>query len=495
MSDVGNSSFENRCTSCGRPTGSEVLDGLCPACLLQLSLDAQTEPKPDTNPSSPITGQKKFEPPPAELLNSLFPDCEVTELIGRGGMGAVYRGRQDQLHRDVAMKVTPASVEGDEQFARRFEREARALAALQHPNIVTIHDFGKTQTPEGEVLLFFVMEFVDGTDLHRKIQSGNLDVTEALDILFSVCEALQFAHENGVVHRDIKPGNILIDQKGGVKVADFGIAKIFDREAEADPDPGDASNILTLTAMSMGTPGYVAPETLREGSRHVDSRVDIYAAGATLYEAITGKVPLGAFDLPTALRPDLHPALDQVVSKAMHPDKESRYQNAVELATEIDRIRTGEAPLPDRIRAAKTRARIRDGIVRLIPLSIAIVLIAMDLEFSENRPPNALHWKLVGMMLPCFFLASLGPRGLVEEGGFLMRILGLKPSVQMTALFGLLWLGLGSLAGFMVHINYFESTFLDRLCFGIGWGGLTAAIGVFVFIGLYRKKSEDPKPS
>src|SRR5689334_19860258 len=207
------------CPRCGKPMPPGVLAGLCAACLL--AQGAPTE----------ATGDRKgahFEPPPWAEIGELFPQLEILGLLGAGGMGAVYKARQPALDRLVALKILPASGVEGANFEERFNREARALARLSHPNIVAVHEFGKT----GE-LHFFIMEFVDGANLRQLEQSGRLAPREALQIIPQICDALQYAHDEGVVHRDIKPENVLLDRKGRVKIADFGLAKILGHDPEA----------------------------------------------------------------------------------------------------------------------------------------------------------------------------------------------------------------------------------------------------------------------
>src|SRR5262249_46331485 len=189
-------------------------------------------------------------PEPAELA-PFFPQLEILELLGHGGMGAVYKARQRQLNRIVALKILPTESAADPAFAGRFQRAAQALAQLNHPHIVSVHDFGEAlansaSTSAASGLYYFVMEFVDGSSLRRLLASGHLAPREALAIVPQICDALQYAHDEGVVHRDIKPENILIDRKGRVKIADFGLAKLLGRPPE--------SFGLTGSNQVMGTP-------------------------------------------------------------------------------------------------------------------------------------------------------------------------------------------------------------------------------------------------
>ncbi|MHB8974249.1 MAG: serine/threonine-protein kinase [Pirellulaceae bacterium] len=238
------------CPQCGSeiPPGSPV--GLCPKCLILAGLESQLPGncEPQCTQSSPLGGYSRFVPPTVEEVAARFPQLEILGLLGRGGMGAVYKARQKELDRLVAVKILPPEVSADAAFAERFTREARALARLSHPKIVTVYDFGRT----GDGLFYFVMEYVDGVNLRQAIQSGGMTPKEALAIVPQICDALQFAHDEGIVHRDIKPENILIDKKGRVKIADFGLAKLVGHA------PGDVS--LTGTQQVMGTLRYMAPE-------------------------------------------------------------------------------------------------------------------------------------------------------------------------------------------------------------------------------------------
>ena len=261
-----------------------------------------------------------WTPPTVAELAPLFPAYEIQALIGRGGMGAVYRARQPALDRIVAIKVLPLEESVDEEFADRFRQEGRALARLQHPNIVGVFDFGTTS--EGH--LFFVMEYVEGTDLARLIHGGGVAVAQAIGFVKQVCDALQHAHALGVVHRDIKPANVLVDGAGRVKVSDFGLARLPpDAEAHERTQPGTA----------MGTPDYAAPEQLRgEG----DHRADIYSLGVMFYELLTGQVPRGVFE-PPSKKAHVDERLDAVVHRALREEPEQRYQQASELREDVRR--------------------------------------------------------------------------------------------------------------------------------------------------------------
>jgi serine/threonine protein kinase len=280
----------------------------------------------------------RFVPPePAELARH-FPQLEILELLGQGGMGAVYKARQRQLNRLVALKILPPEISGDPAFAERFTREAQSLAQFNHPHVVTVHDFG-----EAGGLYYFIMEFVDGLNLRQMIAGDKLDPREALAIVPQVCEALQYAHDEGVVHRDIKPENILIDKKGRVKIADFGLAKLL---RGGDTPAGRAAFSLTGSQQVMGTPHYMAPEQM-ERPLSVDHRADIYSLGVVFYEMLTGELPLGRFARPSQ-KVDVDVRLDEIVLRSLEKEPERRYQQASEVKTDVDKIsRTARISAPE----------------------------------------------------------------------------------------------------------------------------------------------------
>lgn len=307
--------MEKKCPQCGTPLTAGGLAGLCPACLLKQAT-TETATQPDA---------KKFKPPTVEELARLFPQLEILSLIGKGGMGAVYKARQPMLDRIVALKILPAQVTLGTDFGDRFTREARALAKLNHPNIVMVYEFGQLNGQP-----YFIMEYVDGLNLRQLEQEGKLTPREALLIVPQICEALQFAHDAGIVHRDIKPDNILLDKKGRVKIADFGIAKILGT-AE---DPA-----IPVTQGAIGTPHYMAPEQV-EKPQTVDHRADIFSLGVVFYEMLTGELPLGKFAAPSSgprgLQVDVR--LDEVVLRALERKPELRYQHASQVKTAVENI-------------------------------------------------------------------------------------------------------------------------------------------------------------
>lgn len=265
-----------------------------------------------------------------------FPELEIIDLIGRGGMGAVFKARQQSLDRVVALKVLPSAWNASGSFRERFEREAKALASLNHPNIVTIYEFG-----ERNGRFFFTMEFVDGTDLARMLHGGELEPEMALKLIPPICDAIQCAHDRGLVHRDIKPGNILVDRAGRVKVADFGIAKLgnIEESAETAKAPTGAPADLTGPHGILGTPRYMAPEQAC-ASGEVDHRADLYALGVVFYEMLAGSPPAPGevTNPPSSIQGKVDRRWDEMVLRALEQDPDRRYQNATEIKTAVESI-------------------------------------------------------------------------------------------------------------------------------------------------------------
>lgn len=322
-----NESNRAKCPRCGSELPVGVPGDTCPRCAARVLQATQTEM------SAGQEATRSFIPPGVDQLAPLFPQLEVLELLGRGGMGAVYKARQKELDRVVALKILPPGIGEDPAFAERFAREAKALARLNHPGIVTIHDFGRANG-----LYYFLMEFVDGVNLHRLEEGGRISAREALAIVPQICDALQYAHDQGIVHRDIKPQNILLDRRGVVKVADFGLAKLVGTEGEAKTGAasGLSSSALTEAGKVLGTPAYMAPEQ-EERPTEVDHRADIYALGVVFYQLLTGELPRKPLEPPSRkVRIDVR--LDEVVLKAMEEIPERRYEHASQLKTAVESI-------------------------------------------------------------------------------------------------------------------------------------------------------------
>ena len=338
----------------------------------------------DTAPKA-ADDKSGFIPPKPEELAQLFPQLEVLDFVGKGGMGAVYKARQPSLDRLVALKILPPEVGADPAFAERFTREARAQAKLSHPNIVSVYDFGQV---DGQ--FFIIMEFVDGPNLRNVIKEGEVKPDQALAMVTQVCEALQFAHDEGMVHRDIKPENILVTQQGRVKVTDFGLVKFRDTKPE---EP-----VLTKTLQAMGTLRYMAPEQM-EGAAKVDNRADIYSVGVVFYELLTGELPIGKF-APPSKRVEVDVRLDEVVLRSLEKEPDQRYQQASEVRTDIQSISSAPkqaeaAPAEDNSTADITdraRANRRGVFWLLICFNIAVLLIGftfrsgtMPYSYSYNN--------------------------------------------------------------------------------------------------------------
>lgn len=332
-----NSMSSETCPRCGTPLAADAPAGICPRCLVLAGFDSDgpADAASSGSPSRSGSGQS-FEPPAAEEIAPWFPDLEVLEVIGHGGMGAVYKARQPKLDRIVALKIIRPDSAHAPTFAERFTREARTLARLNHPHVVALHDFGEVSSadaPDGQPVYYFLMEYVDGASLRELLQAGRIEPEQALSIVSQICDALQFAHDEGVVHRDIKPENILVDHRGRVRIADFGLARLLVSM------PEDIT--LTATHQVMGTPLYMAPEQMT-GSRSVDHRADLYSLGVILYEMLTGELPMGQFD-PPSTRAGIDPRLDDIVRRSLAREPERRFQQASEIRSSVEQLSSAQA--------------------------------------------------------------------------------------------------------------------------------------------------------
>jgi serine/threonine protein kinase len=328
------------CTAChteiSEPTGS----ALCPKCTANQQAPSEehldeTQTNVGFPPPRPEENNRPLRP---EELDALLPDYEVLELIGLGGMGAVYKARSIRIGRMLAIKTLPAWIASSEDARQRFQREAQTLAAVNHPNIVTIHNIG-----EAENLPYIVMEYVDGVDLQQLIQSGTMEPKHALKLIPQICDALHYAHKCGLVHRDIKPGNILIDHENRIKIADFGLAKLLGRHAELPASSPTASRDamphgldLTQAGQVMGTPRYMAPEQ-RSRPTEVDHRADIYALGVVFYEMLRGHLPEDEKAAPENSAA-IDKRLDKVLRRAMSKQPKKRQQDAHQIKQAFQQI-------------------------------------------------------------------------------------------------------------------------------------------------------------
>jgi serine/threonine protein kinase len=364
------------CPKCQAPIPADAPQGLCPRCVLGGAADT-------SDGGTTVAGD---ESPSISRVAAAFPQLEILELIGRGGMGFVFKARQPNLDRFVALKLLPDKLAQDPHFAERFNREGRFLAKLSHPNIVSVFDFGQAGG-----FYFLTMEYVDGVNLRQAMRAGRFSPTEALAIVPKICEALQYAHEQGVLHRDIKPENILLDARGRVKIADFGIAKLVGEEAPAFT--------LTGTGHALGTPHYMAPEQL-EKPGEVDHRADIYSLGVVFYEMLTGELPIGRFKPPSERTP-LDQRVDEIVMRALERERELRQRNAGEFKTQVEQVtstpqlqraappRPAPTPKPSRtiLRTAVTACLVLFSFLAVFSLVVAVIVLAYGRLMRPSAKP------------------------------------------------------------------------------------------------------------
>ncbi|MBI5687701.1 MAG: protein kinase [Verrucomicrobia bacterium] len=391
----------NQCPQCGAPLPAGALAGLCPACLLKQGAAGDTASGPQA---------ATFVPPTPADLAAKFPQLDILELLGRGGMGAVYKARQKHLDRLVALKVLPPSVANDPSFAERFAREAKALAKLHHQNIVTLYEFG-----QADGLFYFLMEFVDGVTLRQLLNAGRLAPKEALAIVPQICDALQFAHDRGIVHRDIKPENILLSKDGVVKIADFGVAKIVAAVSDRrDAERTEHRRSETAATGVVGTPQYMAPEQ-REHPQAVDHRADIYSLGVVFYQMLTGELPTGKF-VPPSRKVVIDVRLDEVVLRALEKEPERRYQTAAEVRTQVETVISTSTP------SAPQRSPLARGLrwlQELLLLTHPPILFPQSPRFREayshmtkdERMEDGRRFALAGLL----FIALSVPIGLLLD--------------------------------------------------------------------------------
>ena len=377
------------CPKCGAALPPNAPHGLCPGCLLA-GVDAPTE---GVDPS--VASAPSSEAPAVEEIAAAFPQLEILELIGRGGMSFVYKARQPGLDRTVALKLLPQRLAAQPGFRERFTREGRMLARLNHPSIVSVFDFGELGG-----YFYLLMEYVDGVNLRQAMSAGRFTLAQALTVVPKICDALSYAHGEGVLHRDIKPENILLDTRGRVKIADFGIAKLL----------GDLSTGERLTAhdAALGTPHYMAPEQIERPS-DVDHRADIYSLGVVFYEMLTGELPLGHFAPPSERSP-LDPRVDEVVMRALARERERRQQSAGEVKTQVETIAGTAPPAPRNSPAAAQPALMQ--VPAWSGKAIASALLAV--------PAWALVFVGLGLIFP--FLAKQSDTGSPSLGIFVAAI-------------------------------------------------------------------------
>jgi eukaryotic-like serine/threonine-protein kinase len=355
---------------------------------------------------------------------------ELGEVLGYGGMAEVHRGLDTRLGRDVAVKVLRADLARDPQFQMRFRREAQNAAALNHPAIVAVYDTGEVQSEFGP-LPYIVMEFVDGQTLREIVKTqGPMSQRQVIEVMADVCAALDFSHRHSIIHRDVKPANIMINQGGAVKVMDFGIARAL----------GEGQNV-TQTAAVIGTAQYLSPEQAR--GEAVDARSDVYAAGCVLFELLTGEPPFTG-DSPVAvayqhvreeprrpseLNPSIPSSLDAVVLKALSKNPLNRYQSAAEMRSDLVRVRNGQAPMAPLVMSDDERT----AMISASPATAATRRIngrtpapVNDYDDYYDEPPRRSTGKVIGIVLAV--VLALG-----VVGFFAYQVLSGPPAPQTVA--------------------------------------------------------------
>jgi Tol biopolymer transport system component len=331
------------------------------------------------------------------MIGTILNHYRVVRQLGRGGMGEVYEAEDTKLHRKVALKVLPTTVAADAERRERFEREARAVAALNHPGIVTIHS-----VEEADGVPFLTMELVEGTTLADLIPPAGLPIDKLLATAIPIADAIAAAQQRGITHRDLKPANVMVTASGQVKVLDFGLAKRRDMEAGADAEGATklATTGLTGEGRIVGTVAYMSPEQA-EG-RPVDSRSDIFSLGVMLHQMATGEQPFRG-DTPvsvissiikdtpsavTALRPSLPPDLARIIKRCLAKEPERRYQTALDLRNELEELRTGLQSgemAASGVRAAPAPSR-RTGMAAAGTIIVLVAIVAAWLAWSRGRP-------------------------------------------------------------------------------------------------------------
>lgn len=448
-------------TPAARPA---FLDGACPDVVIRREVESLIA-APGLRPSfleSPAAAQVALTNSTAAgntllAAGTRLGPYEVQALIGAGGMGEVYRARDTRLDRIVAIKVIPRALSSDAFCQKRFEREARAISALQHPNICTLHDIGHQDGNE-----YLVMEYLEGETLAARLGKGKLSLEVVLRYAGEVADGLDAAHRHGIVHRDLKPANIFLTAHGEAKVLDFGLAKLDERDAASDTSGATTTDIrLTTTpGVAMGTAPYMSPEQAR--GEDLDSRTDIFSLGAVVYEMATGKMAFPGKTTamvhkaildetpppPSQVVPSLTEALDRIVGKALEKDRDLRYQSVADLRADLNRLKrdsdSSRLVLSGRTPTHKSLGRKRRWLVAGVVTLTTIGSLAL-LLLRSRRPdfPSRNNWVQMthfadGATSPALspdgrMLAFIrGPETFVTPGEIYVKLLPDGEPVQLT---------------------------------------------------------------
>ncbi|MDF1756245.1 MAG: WD40 repeat domain-containing serine/threonine protein kinase [Verrucomicrobiales bacterium] len=356
--------MEATCKNCGANFSTLKCDevAFCPACMFAALNDDETVVAGSSDDDS-------IDELTIEDLAPKFPDLEIIKLIGKGGMGRVFLAKQKSLGRHVALKILRSRSKRDVTASERFTREARAMAEVSHPNIVTVYDFD-----ERDGLQFLLMEYIEGSSLSELLKNGALDLEVALPLISQICNAVDCAHRLGILHRDIKPGNILVSKDGDVKVTDFGLAKSLGALWDYS---------LTTENEGFGTPLYMAPEQ-RTSAKETDVKSDIFSLAVLFYEMLTGHIPTGG-NQKVSGQSSKYKKLHQTILRGLNPDPESRPNSAVEFTEAVESYQSKVA------RSRKSRKMgIWFGAALLVLLGIVLWLNQREVEGTPiARAPTA----------------------------------------------------------------------------------------------------------